>query len=84
MFPEYRDLITRLKHNDRHFTQLFEGGLDDVHRVECNGRDRQHAGLHPAHIEQISDERGERCEALVCSLEQLIAIGGRQRIAGRT
>ncbi len=24
MFPEYRDLITRLKHNDRHFTQLFE------------------------------------------------------------
>lgn len=24
MFPEYRDLITRLKHHDRHFTQLFE------------------------------------------------------------
>ena len=24
MFPEYRDLITRLKHKDHHFTELFE------------------------------------------------------------
>ena len=24
MFPEYRDLITHLKHNDLHFTYLFE------------------------------------------------------------
>lgn len=24
MFPEYRDLITQLKHNDLHFTHLFE------------------------------------------------------------
>jgi uncharacterized protein len=24
MFPEYRELITRLKTSDRHFTQLFE------------------------------------------------------------
>lgn len=24
MFPEYRDLITKLKHHDQHFTQLFE------------------------------------------------------------
>jgi len=24
MFPEYRDLITQLKHNDLHFTKLFE------------------------------------------------------------
>jgi len=24
MFPEYRDLITHLKHNDLHFTCLFE------------------------------------------------------------
>lgn len=39
MFPEYRDLITRLKHNDRHFTQLFEkhNELDEkVHDVETN------------------------------------------------
>lgn len=24
MFPEYRDLITKLKHNDHHFDRLFE------------------------------------------------------------
>ncbi|MCB2017742.1 MAG: YdcH family protein [Hydrogenophaga sp.] len=24
MFPEYRDLITRLKGNDHHFTRLFD------------------------------------------------------------
>jgi hypothetical protein len=24
MFPEYRDLITKLKHSDLHFTQLFD------------------------------------------------------------
>jgi len=24
MFPEYRDLITQLKHNDLHFTKLFD------------------------------------------------------------
>lgn len=31
MFPEYRDLIGRLKHNDAHFTRLFEehNELDD-------------------------------------------------------
>lgn len=24
MFPEYRDLITKLKHHDQHFTRLFD------------------------------------------------------------
>jgi len=24
MFPEYRELITRLKHHDHHFTRLFD------------------------------------------------------------
>lgn len=24
MFPEYRELISKLKHTDRHFSQLFE------------------------------------------------------------
>ena len=39
MFPEYRDLITRLKHHDRHFTQLFEkhNELDEkVHNIETH------------------------------------------------
>lgn len=34
MFPEYRDLITRLKHNDRHFTQLFEKHNELDHRIQ--------------------------------------------------
>jgi uncharacterized protein YdcH (DUF465 family) len=33
MFPEYRDLITRLKHNDRHFTQLFEKHNELDHKI---------------------------------------------------
>ena len=39
MFPEYRDLITRLKHNDRHFTKLFEkhNELDQkIHNIETH------------------------------------------------
>ncbi|HRQ57959.1 MAG TPA: YdcH family protein [Azoarcus taiwanensis] len=39
MFPEYRDLITRLKHNDRHFTHLFEkhNELDHkIHNIETH------------------------------------------------
>lgn len=34
MFPEYRDLITRLKHNDRHFTQLFEKHNELDHKIQ--------------------------------------------------
>lgn len=34
MFPEYRDLITRLKHNDRHFTQLFEKHHELDHKIQ--------------------------------------------------
>ena len=47
MFPEYRDLITRLKGHDAHFTRLFdkhnaldqpcENGKLHFDRVDCSG-----------------------------------------------
>ncbi len=33
MFPEFRDLISELKHNDMHFTQLFEKHNALDHRI---------------------------------------------------
>ena len=39
MFPEYRDLISRLKNADRHFTQLFDkhNELDQkIHNIETH------------------------------------------------
>ncbi len=33
MFPEYRELITRLKHNDRYFTQLFAKHNELDHKI---------------------------------------------------
>lgn len=34
MFPEYRDLITQLKHVDNHFTRLFEEHNDLDHQIK--------------------------------------------------
>lgn len=39
MFPEYRDLITELKHNDNHFQRLFDehNALDEeITKMESN------------------------------------------------
>ena len=33
MFPEYRDLISRLKHEDAHFARLFERHNELDHQV---------------------------------------------------
>ncbi|AWB33128.1 YdcH family protein [Orrella marina] len=34
MFPEYRDLISKLKHNDHHFTRLFDKHNDLDHKIK--------------------------------------------------
>jgi uncharacterized protein YdcH (DUF465 family) len=39
MFPEYRDLITQLKHSDLHFTKLFDrhNEIDQkIQNIEAN------------------------------------------------
>ncbi len=33
MFPEYRELISKLKHHDHHFTQLFDKHNDLDQRI---------------------------------------------------
>ena len=35
MFPEYRDLITQLKHVDHHFTRLFDEHNDLDHKIKA-------------------------------------------------
>jgi len=34
MFPEYRELITQLKHVDNHFTRLFDEHNDLDHKIK--------------------------------------------------
>ena len=49
MFPEYRDLITQLKHKDLHFTNLFDrhNEIDQkIKNIEAN-------------VEQATDVEGE-------------------------
>ena len=83
MFPEYRDLITRLKHNDRHFTQLFErhNELDQkIHNIETH--------VVPGTSLEIEDEgRGSGGSSggfgLTGLRERLEAIGGRLHAANR-
>ena len=49
MFPEYRDLITQLKHADLHFTRLFERHNEIDQRIKNI----------EAHIENASNEETE-------------------------
>ncbi len=55
MFPEYRDLITRLKGHDAHFTRLFDkhNALDQVIR---NMEAHIEPGTH-IEIEQLKKEK---------------------------
>ncbi len=55
MFPEYRDLITRLKGHDAHFTRLFDkhNSLDQLIK-------NKEAGIEPGtptEIEQLKKEK---------------------------
>lgn len=50
MFPEYRDLITQLKHSDLHFTRLF-----DRH----NAIDQKIKNFE-AHVEMATDQEIEQ------------------------
>jgi uncharacterized protein YdcH (DUF465 family) len=55
MFPEYRDLITRLKGHDAHFTRLF-----DKHNQLDQLIKNKEAGIEPGsptEIEQLKKEK---------------------------
>ncbi|SAL22736.1 hypothetical protein AWB73_01561 [Caballeronia turbans] len=55
MFPEYRDLISRLKTEDAHFSRLFERHNELDHRI-----DNMETGVTPADsftIESLKKEK---------------------------
>ena len=55
MFPEYRDLITSLKHHDMHFTRLFDQHNELDQRIK-----NMESGLAPgseAEIESLKKQK---------------------------
>lgn len=55
MFPEYRELISRLKGNDHHFTRLFDKHNELDHEISS-----REAGTRPGtqlEIEQLKKEK---------------------------
>lgn len=56
MFPEYRDLISRLKAEDAHFSRLFErhNELDHrIHNMETNITPADHATIETLKKEKL-------------------------------
>lgn len=57
MFPEYRDLITRLKGNDQHFTRLF-----DAHNELDQKIKNMEARILPGTHEEIENLKKEKLQ----------------------
>lgn len=55
MFPEYRDLITQLKHKDLHFTKLFERHNEIDQQIKNIEANVEHAS--EATIETLKKEK---------------------------
>ncbi len=55
MFPEYRDLITQLKHSDLHFTHLF-----DRHNEIDQSIKNIEAGIAPGMHDEIENLKKEK------------------------
>ncbi|MBT9553756.1 MULTISPECIES: YdcH family protein [unclassified Hydrogenophaga] len=55
MFPEYRDLITRLKGHDHHFTRLF-----DKHNELDQTIKNMEAHIQPATVTEIEQLKKEK------------------------
>ena len=55
MFPEYRELISQLKHHDHHFTRLF-----DKHNALDQEIQNHEAGNPPASQETIETKKKEK------------------------
>lgn len=55
MFPEYRELITKLKHSDLHFTNLF-----DKHNAVDQKIKNLEAGIEHATHEEIESLKKEK------------------------
>jgi uncharacterized protein YdcH (DUF465 family) len=55
MFPEHRDLITKLKHSDHHFTRLF-----DKHNALDQQIQNMEAHISPGSQEEIETLKKEK------------------------
>lgn len=57
MFPEYRDLITRLKTSDHHFTRLFDKHNDLDQKIK-----NMEARIEPGSHEDIENLKKEKLQ----------------------
>jgi uncharacterized protein YdcH (DUF465 family) len=57
MFPEYRELISKLRHHDHHFIEMFE----QHNVIEERIRDLK-ADVNPGTLEQIEDLKQQRMQ----------------------
>lgn len=71
MFPEYRDLISRLKGHDIHFTRLFDKH-NDLDQVIKNKESGQDPSSH-AEIEQLKKEKLHLKDQIFVHLKQVAA-----------
>ncbi len=55
MFPEYRDLITQLKHSDMHFTRLFDRHNEIDQKVKNIESNIEHASDYD--VENLKKEK---------------------------
>lgn len=68
MFPEYRDLITSLKHRDRHFTRLFDKHNELDQKIQ-NMVDQKQPSTH-VEIETLKKEKLQLKDELYALLKK--------------
>lgn len=68
MFPEFRDLITRLKTEDAHFARLFERHNELDHKIK-NIEDHIEIGT-PFEVEMLKKEKLQLKDAIYAILKK--------------
>ena len=71
MFPEYRDLITKLKHQDHHFTHLFDKHNELDQKIQ-NMESQIQPGSHEE-IENLKKEKLRLKDDIYAYLKQVSA-----------
>ena len=69
MFPEYRELISRLKNSDAHFTRLFDKHNDMDQRIKNMDARIVSAAIHE--IEQLKKEKLQLKDQIYAHLKRV-------------
>ncbi len=69
MFPEFRDLITKLKTEDAHFARLFEKHNELDHKIK-NIEDHIEIGT-PSEVEMLKKEKLKLKDAMYAILKRV-------------